>query len=65
MAQFRSIRVTRKSPDRWDYHIEITDDAGRVVSLDAGIEDLDRISAAVDETLDEMVEAAERLAMAQ
>ena len=63
MSAFKGITVTRVKPDAWDYLIEIEDDRGGKTRLTAGLEDLDVIAAALEQKLEEMIDAAERLGM--
>ena len=63
MARLKDFFIRRKSQEEWEYLIELVDDGGTVTTLAASVEDLDRMSMIIDEKLDEMVEAAERLSL--
>lgn len=65
MANFKTFKVTRLSADEWDYEIEIGDDAGAVARMTTSVDGLQLIAAALDEKLDEMVDAAERRAASE
>jgi hypothetical protein len=61
MGRLGKFTVRRVSPDAWEYVVEIEQLGGATLTLSAGVEDLDRMSEALDEQLDAMVAAAERL----
>jgi hypothetical protein len=61
MATLDTITIRRLSENDWDYMVELGLRPGGTVAFTASVEDLDRISAAIDEQLLLMVEAAERM----
>jgi hypothetical protein len=58
---FKCIAIDQPDPNTWRYVVRLEDDAGGRFSFTATAEELDILSAALDEKLDAMVEAAERL----
>jgi hypothetical protein len=61
MAKLGRFSIRRLSADGWDYLVEIEQLGGATLAFSAGVEDLDRMSEALDEQLDAMVAAAEQL----
>ena len=65
MEALKSFQVRRKDGDTWSYIVEIEDDGGSLMQLNATFEDLDEIATAIDEQLRAIVEAAEALGMSE
>jgi hypothetical protein len=61
MGTLGKFTIRKPRADSWEYIVEIEQVGGATIRLRAGVEDLDRMSATIDEQLDAMVEAAERL----
>lgn len=61
MPALKKFSVRRPNRDTWDFVVEIEDDANGKLRFSATFEDLDQISAALDEQFNAVVEAAEQL----
>ncbi len=63
MPALEQFSIRRIDGDAWDYVVEIVTRAGETLQFTASVEDLDRMSVAIDDQLTLMVEAAERLGL--
>jgi hypothetical protein len=63
MPALDQFSIRRIDGDAWDYVVEIVTGDGGKLQLTASVEDLDRMSVAIDDQLAVMVEAAERLGL--
>lgn len=61
MGTLETFTVRRINADAWDYVVHVATRDGGTLQFTASVEELDRMSAAIDEQLSLMVEAAERL----
>jgi hypothetical protein len=63
MSALEQFSIRRIDSDAWDYVVEIVTRDRETLQFTASVEDLDRMSVAIDDQLAVMVEAAERLGM--
>ena len=63
MAALKTFKIRRPDNNAWNYLVEITDDQGTSMQLNACFEDLDKIAFEVEEQMTMLVEAAERKGM--
>ena len=63
MPALEQFSIRRIDGDAWDYVVEIVIRDGETLQFTASVEDLDRMSLAIDDQLAVMVEAAERLGL--
>jgi len=63
MPALEQFSIRRIDGDAWDYVVEIVIRDGETLQFTASVEDLDRMSVAIDDQLAVMVEAAERLGL--
>jgi hypothetical protein len=61
MPALKRFSVHCPDPDAWVFIVEIENDANDKMTLSATFDDLDQMSAALDEQLNAIVEAADRL----
>jgi hypothetical protein len=61
MAKLKKLSVDRESAESWHFVLRIEDDSGATLRLTANFDDLDAMSAALDEQFNAIVEAAEKL----
>jgi hypothetical protein len=63
MPGLEQFSIRRIDGDAWDYVVEIVTGDGGKLWFTASVEDLDRMSVAIDDQLALMVETAERLGL--
>jgi hypothetical protein len=63
MPALEQFSIRRIDGDAWDYVVEIVTGDGGKLRFTASVEDLDRMSVAIDDQLALMVETAERLGL--
>ena len=63
MPVLEQFSIRRIDGDAWDYVVEIVTRDRGTLQFNASVEDLDRMSVAIDDQLALMVEAAERLGL--
>ena len=62
MAALKHFTI-RRIDDSWNYVIDIADDAGGTLQLDASFEDIDRMAYEIDGQVAVLVAAAEKMGM--
>ena len=63
MPALEQFSIRRIDGDAWDYVVEIVTRDHGTLQFNASVEDLDRMSVAIDDQLALMVEAAEKLGL--
>ena len=61
VAKLKKFSVVRKDETTWDFLLGIEDDSGGKLWLTAVFEDLDQMVAVLDEQLNAIVDAAEKM----